>query len=34
MRTLGGEVTMADVAGGGTACVLTHPLERRARKQS
>jgi CheY-like chemotaxis protein len=34
MRTLGGEVTMADVAGGGTVCILTHPLERRTRKQS
>lgn len=32
LRTLGGEVTMADVPGGGTACILTHPLERRVKK--
>jgi two-component system sensor histidine kinase/response regulator len=34
LRTLGGEVTIADVPGGGTACILTHPLERRVRAQS
>lgn len=34
LRTLGGEVTMADVPGGGTACILTHPLERRVKKQN
>lgn len=32
LRTLGGEVAMADVAGGGTVCILTHPLEKRVRK--
>ncbi len=32
LRTLGGEVTMAYVPGGGTACILTHPLEKRAKK--
>lgn len=32
LRTLGGEVAMADVAGGGTVCILTHPLEKRLRK--
>ena len=34
LRTLGGEVTMADRPGGGTICILTHPLEKRVRKQS
>ncbi len=32
LRTLGGEVTMADRPGGGTICILTHPLEKRVRK--
>lgn len=34
LRTLGGEVTMADRPGGGTICILTHPLEKRVKKQS
>jgi len=32
LRTLGGEVAMADGAEGGTVCILTHPLEKRLRK--
>ena len=32
LRTLGGEVTMADRAGGGTVTILTHPIEKRMKK--
>ena len=32
LRALGGEVTMADRPGGGTRCILIHPLESRIKK--
>jgi two-component system sensor histidine kinase/response regulator len=32
LRTLGGEVTMADRPGGGTICILMHPFEKRIKK--
>jgi CheY-like chemotaxis protein/anti-sigma regulatory factor (Ser/Thr protein kinase) len=31
LRTLGGEVVMADREGGGTRCILTHPLEKKSK---
>jgi two-component system, sensor histidine kinase and response regulator len=34
LRTLGGEVTVADRAGGGTIAILLHPVEKRVRKTS
>ncbi len=34
MRTLGGEVTIADLPAGGTVCILTHPIEKRVKKSS
>ena len=34
LRTLGGEVTMADRPGGGTIAILLHPVEKRVKKLS
>jgi len=32
LKNLGGEVTMSDTPKGGTTCVLTHPLEKKVRR--
>jgi len=34
LRNLGGEVTMADTPGGGATAILTHPIDRKQRKQA